>query len=364
VSAHGQRGQSLPITAIGIIALLAVGYFSIDYANTIRWQIRAQSAADSAAQAILSIQTQQFNEMTATLYAAAVEEYRIRRNLNAMAMAANLQGGCAAGYDVTNPAGLAGAQSQCEPVYAALQSRFTQAVARYGSEVELLNEITSSLNLPNVVRDSSALVQQLNVGCNGATADCAFGYTIPSGAITARTDTVNVKMDALGIEKPWNATSATSPSGVNANLFAPLKVEVETCAYVPPVIPGFFGYKPRLNQVIGRAAATAVMTEQDWLQPGTNANPSNDGLVFQPAEHYITPAITDPTNGNYDWYDLNFGGTAYTSYYDKASNVVGLKAYSIQGDDFEVWLGWWNSVPIHTFATTSPDATCKTVSGA
>ncbi len=218
MSAHGQRGQSLPITAIGIIALLAVGYFSIDYANTIRWQIRAQSAADSAAQAILSIQTQQFNEMTATLYAAAVEEYRIRRNLNAMAMAANLQGGCAAGYDVTNPAGLAGAQSQCEPVYAALQSRFTQAVARYGSEVELLNEITSSLNLPNVVRDSSALVQQLNVGCNGATADCAFGYTIPSGAITARTDTVNVKMDALGIEKPWNATSATSPSGVNANL--------------------------------------------------------------------------------------------------------------------------------------------------
>src|ERR1700733_5763124 len=100
---HAQRGQALPMTVFGIVAMLIFAYFALDFGNGIRWQIRAQNAADSAAQAVLSLQTQEFNEMTAVRDATAIEEFRIRRLLNGIDLTEYNAGGCA-----PNPAALPG----------------------------------------------------------------------------------------------------------------------------------------------------------------------------------------------------------------------------------------------------------------
>ena len=63
MSKHGQRGQVLPVWAMGIVAMLIVTMAVVRYSDMVRWQVRAQNAADAAAQAIVALQTQQFNEM-------------------------------------------------------------------------------------------------------------------------------------------------------------------------------------------------------------------------------------------------------------------------------------------------------------
>ena len=84
MSRHQQRGQVLPVWAMGIMAMLIVTMAVVRYSDMVRWQVRAQNAADAAAQAIVAVQTQQFNEMGMVLYAADVEEFRIRNILYAL----------------------------------------------------------------------------------------------------------------------------------------------------------------------------------------------------------------------------------------------------------------------------------------
>src|SRR5580704_7977838 len=80
---HRQRGQTLPVWAFGILTVLTLIAFAISYGSMVLWQIRAQNAADAAAQGLLSVQATQWNETTALLTAAAVEEYRIRAIMQA-----------------------------------------------------------------------------------------------------------------------------------------------------------------------------------------------------------------------------------------------------------------------------------------
>src|SRR5665213_2051837 len=56
----------------------------MQYGEVLRWQIRAQNAADAAASASLSAQTQTWIQQLALLYAASVEEWRIRHLLSGL----------------------------------------------------------------------------------------------------------------------------------------------------------------------------------------------------------------------------------------------------------------------------------------
>jgi hypothetical protein len=338
---HGQRGQALPLAAFGIVVMLIFAYFALDFANGIRWQTRAQNAADSAAQAVLSLQTENFNQMTAALYASAVEEFRIRRLLTDIVLAEYNAGGCA-----PSPAAAPGTDvPECDAVYATLRDQYFKAVTRYTQDVTVLNQITASLNYANLNADSRALVSQIANNCAGPVGgDCNFHYTVSLGT---RDDTESVQMDALGILKPSFAR-VTGPSGVNPLLFAPLKVEVDVCTTVQPIIPGLFGYQPQPYHAIGRGAATAVMMEEDWLQPGVIVNPFSNGLPFQPPETYITGVAH---SDGYDWYNLNFGGNATAA--DATDNVYRSGLFT---DEFSAQLGWWNSVPIHPWTGPQNDA--------
>jgi len=338
---HGQRGQALPMAAFGIIAMLIFAYFALDFGNGIRWQIRAQNAADSAAQAVLSLQTEDFNQMTAVLYAAAVEEFRIRRLLNGIVLAEYNSGGCAG-----NPAPAPGTDvPACDAVYATLRDQYFKAVARYTQDVITLNRVTASLNSANLAADSQTLIGQIENDCNGAVGgDCNFHYKVSIGT---RDDTESVEMDALGILKP-SLGRLTGPSGVNPALFAPLKVEVDVCTTVQPVIPAFFAYQPKPYYAIGRGAATAVMAEQDWLQPGVIVNPFSGGLPFQPPETFVN-GVTH--SDGYDWYNLNFGGNATA-----ANAVQNFYRAGLFTDEFSAQLGWWNSIPIHPWTGAQNDS--------
>ena len=336
---HAQRGQALPLSLFGIIAMLIFAFFALDFANGIRWQIRAQNAADSAAQAVLSLQTQEFNEMTAVLYAAAVEEFRIRRLLNGIILTEYNAGGCASSG---NPPGRS--VSACNSVFSSLRNQYQKAVARYTQDIVALNGVTAGLNYANVTTDSRALLNQMSTNCGGSVAgDCSFKYVLSVGT---RDDTQSVDADALGILKP-SLGRVTGPSGVNPLLFAPLKVEVDVCTTVQPVMPGLFSYKPQAYHAIGRGAATAVMMEQDWLQPGAIVNPFNGGNFFQPDETYVT-GVSHPDG--YDWYNLDFGGN--TAVPNETQNVYSSGVFT---DEFSEQLGWWGSIPIHPWTGQQTD---------
>jgi hypothetical protein len=323
---NGQRGQVLPLWLFGIIALSIFMFFVISYANVVRWQVRAQNAADAAAQSILALQTQQFNQMEIMLYTSAVEEYRARRLLNGMLLAAHEQGGCP--DDAT-----------CESIYQTLRTQFLTSTQRYTNDVILTQRITANMNFGTISSDAQALIGRLtsNASCAANTGgDCAFQYKIVD--FSQRTDDLEtVEMDALGYIVP-SFTNRTAPAVVNGQLFVPARVEVAVCAQIPPLIPAFLGYAPQTYTAIGRAAATAVMVEQDWMQPGQIVNPINNG-VFQPNEAYVTPQTAD-----YDWYGVDFGGNTNQAY--ESYNVF---AFALTSDEFSAQLGWWNSVPIPAY---------------
>jgi hypothetical protein len=343
---ENQRGQTLPLALGGIIAILVFGFFAFNYANTLRWQVRAQNAADSAAQAILTLQTQQFNEMTATLYAAAVEEYRIRHLLNGMVLASHYQGGCL----YQNPAVLAKAPAGCDYIELQLESDYAAAVGRYTGDVLALHQITASMNFTNFSKDALALLNQIRTCSSAFSGDCAFKYGVP--VMKPRTDTEAVYMDANGVLKPspGNQTALAASVGtitsppLNVNLFAPVQVEVYACAIVPSIIPSFLGWTFPPFTAVARGAATPVMVEEDWLQPGTIANPFTPGVPYQPREKYLAGGATVPDASGYDWYGLDYGGNGVVA-------VAGAHwSSSPTADEFTVYVGWWNSIPIHAFS--------------
>jgi hypothetical protein len=75
---------------IYLVTLLVLNF----YGSLLSAQIRAQTAADSAAAALVSIQSQEWDEMMILLYANDVEEYRLRNTFEEMRYAAQDQGGC------------------------------------------------------------------------------------------------------------------------------------------------------------------------------------------------------------------------------------------------------------------------------
>jgi Flp pilus assembly protein TadG len=320
---NNQRGQVLPLWLFGILALCVFMFFVISYANVVRWQVRAQNAADAAAQSIMALQTQQFNQMEIMLYTSAVEEYRVRRLLNGMLLAAHEQGGCP--DDAT-----------CESIYQTLRTQFLTAAQRYTNDVIMTQRVTSNINFNTSTSDASALIGRLTSGpaCAANTGgDCAFQYRIVDFSPRAA-GLETVQMDALGYIVP-SFGNRTADAVVNQSLFVPARVEVAVCAQIPPIVPGFFGYRPQTYTAIGRAAATAVMVEQDWMQPGQIVNPISNG-VFQPAESYVPPQTAD-----YNWYTVDFGGNTNQAY--ETYNVF---AFSLTSDEFSAQLGWWNSIPI------------------
>ncbi len=387
-----QRGQVLPLWAMGTITTLVLMFLALNYANAVRYQIRAQNAADSAAQAVVAIQAERWNLMTEMLYASNIEEYRMRRLLDAMLLSINYSGGCSANTQnfsqpnsSTNELSLSAPphymttyffgdmenEGICNRTYVDLHDNFMRASNRYTQDLQYLNDVTALSSYTNWTKDANALLGTLATDCNNPGAsgntlhsdggDCAFKYSMPGAA--QRTGLLSVDEDAQEILVPsLGHTSNIGNDSENAELFAPVKVDIVTCRIVPPIIPSFGPFHLNSTYAIGRAAATDVQMEQDWFVPGALTDPARpvplglSGSAFQPAETYTQSSSTDTGNGTsaYDWYDVDYGGnvtTAYPSY--------GVFYAPIVNDEMSARFGWWNAIPITPFAgSVNPSNVC------
>src|SRR5260370_33522507 len=70
--------------------------FVLNYALNVSWTVRAQNAADSASAATHSAVANVYNEESTLLYAASVDEFRLRALNQAILNTINHNGGCRA----------------------------------------------------------------------------------------------------------------------------------------------------------------------------------------------------------------------------------------------------------------------------
>ncbi len=180
---RSSRGQTLPIWAMGIATALVLGFGAMQYGEVLRWQVRAQNAADAAASAALSGQTQTWNEQLSLVYAAGVEEWRIRSLLTGLQAAAYNDPGC---------------QPNCAAVYSSLRNEYMRAVNRYTTDVQLVNR-TSQYTFAQAASDAQALVSQLQTNCGQANGgDCGFSYSSSTSSRARPPSTTSRKTGARG----------------------------------------------------------------------------------------------------------------------------------------------------------------------
>lgn len=349
----GQRGQTLPVWAFGSLSILLLLFYMLDYANAIRWQMRAQNAADAAAAGALSIQASQWNEMLMNLHASAVEEFRLRRTLDGMLLVLNGKGGCTNSQQAY-PAGTG--QTDCAKVYENLRANFMASLQRYGNDVAQ-QQAVQPMSQTQLLNEMQNLIAQYQAnGCKSGSnsgGDCAFSYTLTGSQLRNDSYLEDVEEDA-GIIIVGGGTSGAPKADLT-----PEKVEVVACANVKPLIPAFFYLNAGTFRAVGRSAATTIQVTQEWMDPGHYTNPLT-GKLFQPTEYPDAAgslASSPFGSANYDWYSTEFGGNSAQAF------PVGEKYVETDGnDEFEVMTGWWASIPMHPFmgTLTYPGSyTCK-----
>jgi hypothetical protein len=362
---QSERGQVLPLWIVAIITTFALMFLAINYGNTIRWQMRAQNAADGAAQALMAIQTERFNELTAALYASNIEEFRIRRLLDGMLNALNGAGGCTGQPHPTgDPSGAptlayhpwdTSATTSCDYTFNTLLTAYVRAVNRYTVDVQKVNDVSSAASFSNWTHDATNLLAHLKSNCNdvsttavkAAGGDCQFKYTLI--ATKARTGLHAVAADAYVVFVPTQGFTLTDDAETeNPNYFEPGMVDIVTCTEVPPLIPAFAAINANSHYVLGRAGATAVLTEEDWLQPGYLNDPvrgNGNDIPFQPYENYV-PADAPSSGLTYDWYGVYYGGNSWQTnpfVYNGQDKYGYTSTPTI--NDLSAYDGWWNAIP-------------------
>jgi hypothetical protein len=379
------RGQLLPAWIANILLTMTFMAFLLSYGNVVAYQFRAQSAADSVAAALVNIQAQQFNEMTETLYAADVEEYRLRHHLEALRITANFSGGCDANNTnwpeplismIPQPTSAGAANfGQCPGVWATLVDAYHRSLMRYDADAQILSRITATMNYANLQNDIVAFNDDVvNAACSAAGAgsaaptailpidcgkkDALFHYNV----LKVQQRTAGLKdatMDAMTNELP--SYSATGTSKAWMDTFAPVAVDVSVCATVPPLFSMSWPLHLTPTIIVARAAATDGIVEEDWLQPGNTVNPATGAAAtkFQPYELYApiwdTTMNTISSGKGFGWYNVDFAGNAsQTTYAPNTGNAPYgsvIKA-NIVNQEFSARAGWWGAVPIAPFATT------------
>jgi hypothetical protein len=360
-----ERGQVLPLWIVAVITAFTLMFLGLNYANTIRWQIRAQNAADSAAAALVAVQTQRFNEEELMLYTSDIEEMRLRHLLDGILLALSGDAGCTGmpnQYNALPMSFTATGGTTCEQVYSDLRKPFLQSVNRYTTDVGLLNSISYYATYANWVSDSAVVLSQISsaANCNVANApapnagggDCAMKYHL--NGTNYRSTTTGYPMqpfryDANTVFVPGQGQALnafTGPVDSEGLNFAPGMVDVVTCVQVPPLIPAFGTFKFPNYYAIGRAGATAIPVTGEWMQPGGITDPVRTNIAFQPYENYTAADATQTL----DYYGMNFNNwTFQTTTYTPATGPAyqGYTADSTPTYTYNMmWLEWWGVIAI------------------
>jgi len=347
---HAQRGQTLPIWAFGSLSVLVLLVMVLNYGNMIRWQMRAQNAADAAARGILAAQTSQWNQTSMLLHAATVEEYRIRYLVNDLNEVINGSGGCNDKADQND-------KKSCDGMYLNLRSQYLDAVSRYTSLVQLMNRVSTPTQQDQITTLKAALAQyQANCGQpNGG--DCAFTYTVIAASPRNDSYVENVYADCCAF------VIGGGTHGSPKTDLSPLQVEVVACANVPSAVPSFFTFTAPGFAAIGRAAATSIMSTQEFLYAGSIINPTTNN-VFQPTEYPESSDGSAALKDNDANYRIDYGGNPDNPLNQgNPATSDGKYGFTYQPKDegLLVATGWWTSMPIRPFsgALTTGQFACR-----
>ncbi len=338
---HAQRGQTLPVWAFGSLSALVMLVMILDYGSALRWQIRAQNAADAAARGLLAAQTVQWNETNSLLHAAAVEEYRIRFILRDIDEVVGGSGGCNTHSDQSDA-------KSCDAMYINLRGQYLDAVQRYTSDVLLLNRVSKPTQSDEITQIQNALAQyQVNCGAvNGG--DCAFKYTLISATPRNNNYLEDVYADCCAF------VVGGSTSGHPKTDLQPLQIEIAACATVPSMIPSFFTFTAPTFKAIGRAAATSIQSTQEFEYTGSINDPST-GNVFQPSEFPEATNGSAALSNNDPNYRIDYGGNPDNPYNQgNPAHSDGKYGFTYVPSDqgLLVATGWWSAMAIKPFAGT------------
>ena len=224
---HAERGQMLPVWTLAIAATLTLLFFMTNYASSVRWQIRAQNAADSAAAAGIATDANMYNETTTLQLAAAIQETRMRYTLQAIVNTVNHPAGCG---------------SACDADYTKLVAAYATAASRYATVTASLDK-SLPLTQGGLQNGADKAVALASTSC--AVFDCAFTYTLKI-----------------------NGSAET--------------VDVIACKKIPFVAPALFGQPSNASfTALGRSVATIAPTVETFVP--SSINPAT-GLAFQPDE--------------------------------------------------------------------------------
>ncbi|MFN2528906.1 MAG: TadE/TadG family type IV pilus assembly protein [Candidatus Baltobacteraceae bacterium] len=171
---HAQRGQTMPFWAIGILAILALLFFTINYANLVRWNVRAQNAADSAASAGIATDANMNNQVNTILYAATINETRMRYLLQGIINTVNDPSGC-------------GSPANCAAIYNRDVTAFYAAAASY-KNLQQQWQVADNLSEGGLKHGPDQAVALAASNCT--ILDCAFSYT-------SRIDPTNETVDVV-----------------------------------------------------------------------------------------------------------------------------------------------------------------------
>jgi hypothetical protein len=333
---HRARGQVLPIWTMGIAAVLVLAFAALQYGQVLRWQIRAQNAADAAAAGALSVQASSWNQQLTLLYAAGVEEYRLRQLLAGIRLAANDDPSCQS------------ASGGCWAQFVALRDAYHRSLDRYTTDIQLVHR-ASQYTLLQAQSDARAIVADFEKNCGQANGgDCGFSYTVSD--FRKRVGQLNDVRQAGGV---WAVNTGSTVAAPDDD-YTPAQIEVVVCADVTPLVPSVLGFKPPVFRAVGRAAATSAMVTQEWIQPGQIVNPRTN-QAFQPVEAQYAVSGAGTSFGK-NWFQVNFGGNAATAY---ASQDYYIQNMTV--DEFSAATGWWSSIPIKPYSGTLADGSfaCK-----
>ncbi len=385
-STHAQRGQTLPVWTFGLLTIMMLMFMLLNYAEVIKWQIRAQNAADSVAQATLSVQASNFNEMLMTLSAAGVEEWRMRKTVNALMEVVQGSGGCNDSWTAANASGgvyPGGGGGDCATVYSNLRANYIADLNRYSNDVSVLASI-ARMNHANQISDMNSVFSALTSSCGPTSADCGVGYTL-IGPNTRPVSNLAGVVNLSGYDQQGGPSNA--PVGITPDL-SPQQLEVVACANIQPLWAQFFHLNAPPYQALGRAAATTIQVTNEWLAPGEQVNPATTGpgagQLFQPPEYpdaatganltnlpaYVSgscpggpinpndTAYESATNGCWDWYSVGYGSNNYQTNLGSNPNFFAFANY----DEYSPSMGWWAALPMPPYSGVLNTAglTCTT----
>lgn len=256
----------LPFWVVATLLCLGLVFTVVNFGNVVRWHVRSQNAADTAASAALAQDANMNNQISMMLYAATVDEYRIR-TLNQAILDNLSQSNCSA---------------DCASEYASLVTDLNGAIAAYGEITS--NGLKEAQNLTNGGYQQAAGNGFAAVtSCPNPTFDCSFHYGV--------TD-MNTGVDSSEL------------------------VQVYACKDVPISVPGLIAFPGSPNfRAVAISAYTLVPQTAPFSPSYTN---TATGMPYQADEQFGS-----------SWYDtVQWSNLTVASSFYSPGSIAPYKSFS------------------------------------